>query len=183
MICPVILSESLPAGVGRPLPASSAGISEHSLIAPNAEHLGKWCGERLGRTRRWALIIEPHRKIAELIAYLLDFDLGIQAVSLPRPKLIPSLFRRWTPDLVLAEIPCSGGAPSLQDLENLRPVLEITQAQPTPIPVILCTTYLEVTPAMARSAGFAGLVYKPFMPSTLVSTVRDVLEQMPQHPR
>ena len=146
-----------------------------STPAPNAERLGRWYGERLGHARRWALILEPHRKIAELIGYLLDFELGIQAISIPRPRLIPNLFRRWTPDLVLAEVPYSDGVPSLDDLENLRPLLELAKAQSSPIPVILCTNYMEITPAMARSVGFAGLIYKPFMPSTLVATIRDVL--------
>ena len=147
-----------------------------STLAPNAEHLGRWYGERLGHARRWALILEPHRKIAELIGYLLDFELGIQAISVPRPRLIPSLFRRWTPDLVLAEVPYTDGAPSLGDLESLRPLLELANAQSSPIPIILCTNYMEITPAMARSVGFAGIIHKPFMPSTLVATVRSVLE-------
>ncbi len=158
---------------------SSEALSIHPLLAPNAERLGRWYGERLGHQRRWALIVEPHRKIAELIAYVLDFELGIQAVSLPGLRLIPSLFHRWSPDLVLAEIPASAGAPSVEDLDNLRPVLEAAQTQPSPLPVILCTTYLEVTPAMARSAGFAALIYKPFQPSTLVATVRTVLKPIP----
>ncbi len=148
-----------------------------SLLAPNTERLGRWYSEHLGHERSWALIMEPHRKIAELIAYLLDFELGIQAVSLPGPRLISSLFRRWLPDLVLAEVPASAGAPSIEDLEGLRPLLDIAQTQPAPLPVILCTTYMEVTPAMARSAGFAALIYKPFLPSTLVATVRAVLDQ------
>ena len=147
-----------------------------STSAPNAERLGQWYGERLGRTRHWALILEPHRKIAELIGYLLDFELGIQAISVPRPRLIPQLFRRWTPDLVLAEVPYANGAPSLSDLESLRPLLELANAQPSPIPVILCTNYMEISPAMARSVGFAGIIHKPFMPSTLVATVRSVLD-------
>lgn len=156
-----------------PLPSTDDIVS---TLAPNAERLGRWYGERLGHARRWALILEPHRKIAELIGYLLDFELGIQAISVPRPRLIPSLFRRWTPDLVLAEVPYTDGAPSLGDLENLRPLLELADAQSPPIPVILCTNYLEITPSMARSVGFAGLIHKPFMPSTLVTTVRSVLE-------
>jgi CheY-like chemotaxis protein len=182
----MIPAESLPADKGAltPLSPGAAGeLPNHPLLAPNAERLGRWYGERLGHTRRWALILEPHRKIAELIGYLLDFELGIQAVSIPRPRLIPNLFRRWTPDLVLAEIPCSDGAPSLGDLENLRPLLDIAQAQSAPIPVILCTTYIEITPALARSAGFAGLVQKPFMPSTLVTTVRGVMEHVLERPR
>jgi len=147
-------------------------LPEHPLLAPNAERLGQWYAQRLGRARRWALILEPHRKIAELIGNLLELELGIQAVSVPRPRLIPTLFRRWTPDLVLAEIPSSQGAPALNDLENLRPLLDTAQT----IPVILCTTYREITPAMAQRAGFAGLVQKPFMPSTLITTVRGVLD-------
>lgn len=156
--------------------AASPGSQAISpLSTPNAERLGRWYGDRLGHDRSWALIVEPHRQIAELIAYLLDFELGIQAVSLPTPRLIPSLFRRWSPDLVLAEISAPPGMPSAEDLESLRPVLDVAQSQHSPLPVILCTTYMEVTPAMARSAGFAGLVYKPFLPSKLVSTVRSVL--------
>jgi CheY-like chemotaxis protein len=150
------------------------------LLAPNAERLGRWYGERLGREKCWALILEPHRQIAELIAHLLDLELGIQAVSVPGPRLLPSLFRRWTPDLVVAEIPAIQGIPSAEDMESLRPVLEAAQAQRPPLPVILCTTYMEVTPAVARSAGFAGLVYKPFLPSSLVATVRAVLNAVPR---
>jgi DNA-binding NarL/FixJ family response regulator len=174
-----ISSESLPADVSgllhAPAASPSGPLDFSSLLAPNAERLGRWYGEHLGRERRWALIVEPHRKIAELIAYLLDFELGIQAVSVPGPRLIPSLFRHWAPDLVVAEVPAIKGAPSAEDLGSLRPVLEVAQEQRSPLPVILCTTYMEVTPAMARSAGFAGLIYKPFLPSTLVATVRMVL--------
>lgn len=145
------------------------------LLTPNAERLGRWYNERLGQDSRWALIVEPHRQIAELIACLLEFELGIQAVSLPGTRLIPTLFRRWSPDLVLAEITSSSAMPSAEDLESLRPLLDVAQSQPSPLPVILCTTYLEVTPAMAERAGFAGLIYKPFLPSTLVNTVRTAL--------
>ena len=151
-------------------------LPDQPLLTPNAERLGRWYGERLGRARRWALIVEPQRNIAELVAYLLEFELGIQAVSLPRPRLIPSLFHRWSPDLILTEIPSGAGVPSLSDLERLRPVLETAQAQGLPVPVILCTTYAEITPTLARSAGFAGLIHKPFLPSTLVTTVREVLK-------
>jgi DNA-binding NarL/FixJ family response regulator len=169
----------LPADIGgllhTPAVSTSGPLDTPSLLAPNAERLGRWYSERLGNKRRWALIVEPHRKIAELLAYLLDFELGIQSVSVPSPRLIPRLFHRWAPNLVLAEIPTLEGAPSADDLERLRPVLEEAGAQRPPLPVILCTTYMEVTPAMARSAGFAGLIYKPFLPSTLVATVRAVL--------
>ncbi|HEY7123029.1 MAG TPA: hypothetical protein VH540_03670 [Ktedonobacterales bacterium] len=133
-------------------------------------------GVRLGRQRRWALILEQHRKLAELLCYVLDFELGIQSVSVPRPRLIPSLFRGWVPDLVIAEIPASLGVPSPTDLDLLRPVLAAAQAQPVPIPVLLCTAYTEITPRMAREASFAGLIHKPFTPSTLISTVRAILE-------
>lgn len=164
--------------------ASSPGPLETSpLLAPNAERLGRWYGERLGRERRWALIVEPHRQIAELIAYLLDFELGIQAVSVPSLRLIPSLFRRWTPDLVLAEVPAVKGMPSAEDLASLRPVLELAQAHYPPLPVILCTTYMEITPPMAQSAGFTGLIHKPFLPSALVTTVRAALKQLPEMSR
>ena len=110
-----------------------------------------------------------------MIAHLLDLELGIQTVSLPGTRLVPSLFKRWAPELVLAEIPAAQGIPSAEDVENLRPVLDIAQAQGKPLPVILCTTYMEVTPEMARSAGFAALIYKPFLPSALIATVRSVL--------
>lgn len=177
-------SEALSADMSGflPAPAASASLAARPLDmaapqAPHPERLGRWCVEHLRHQRSWALIVEPHRKIAELIAYLLDFELGIQAVSLPGPRLIPSLFQRWVPDLVLAEVPTIQGAPSAEDLESLRPVLEAAQShQRLPLPVILCTTYREVTPAMAHSAGFVGLIYKPFLPSTLVATVRGVLE-------
>lgn len=177
-------SEALPADTSgflpAPPPSASLAVRPLDLAVPLAAHperLGRWCGERLRHQRSWALIVEPHRKIAELIAYLLDFELGIQAISLPGPRLIPSLFQRWAPDLVLAEVPAIQGAPAAEDLESLRPVLEAAQGQQhSPLPVILCTTYIEVTPALARSAGFAGLIYKPFLPSTLVATVRGVLE-------
>jgi DNA-binding response OmpR family regulator len=174
-----VSSTPLPADLNTPLhtPAASPSgpLGVHPLLAPNAERLGRWFGERLGHERCWALIVEPHRKIAELMAYILDFELGIQAVSVPGPRLIPSLFRRWVPDLVLAEIPALEGAPSLRDLESLRGVLETAQAQQAPIPVILCTTYMEVTPVLARNAGFAGLIHKPFIPATLVGAVRATL--------
>ena len=177
-------SDGLSADVSSFLHASAAASPGSQALSPistpNAERLGRWYSERLGHDRCWALIVEPHRQIAELIAYLLDFELGIQAVSLPSPRLIPSLFRRWSPNVVLAEISPAPGMPSAEDLESLRPVLDVAQAQQTPLPVILCTTYMEVTPAMARSAGFAGLVYKPFLPSKLVSTVRSVLEPIPE---
>ena len=173
-------SDGLSADVSSFLHASAAASPGSQalspLSSPNAERLGRWYRERLGRDRCWALIIEPHRQIAELIAYLLDFELGIQAVTLPTPRLISSLFHRWSPDLVLAEIPAVPGMPSAEDLESLRPVLDIAHAQQKPLPVILCTTYMEVTPTMAHSAGFAGVVYKPFLPSKLVSAVRMVLE-------
>src|SRR5579871_3347476 len=119
--------------------------------------------------------LEPHRQVAELIAHLLDLELGLQSVSLPGTRLIPSLFKRWAPDLVLAEIPIVQGIPSAEDLEYLRPVLDIAQAQGKPLPVILCTTYMEVSLEMARSAGFAALIYKPFLPDALVATVRSAL--------
>jgi DNA-binding NarL/FixJ family response regulator len=179
-----ISSSPLPADLSKLLPAPTVPATDPlditALLASQAERLGHWPGERLGRQRHWALIVEPHRKVAELIAYLLDFELGIQTVSLPGPRLITSLLRRWTPDLVLAEIPPGIHAPSVEDLESLRPLLEVTQAQSAPLPVILCTTYMEVTSAMARSAGFAGLIYKPFLPSTLVATVRAVMARVPE---
>lgn len=163
--------------------ASSSGPLElPPILAPNAERLGRWYGERLGRRRRWALIVEPHRKIAELIGYLLDFELGIQTVSVPRPRLAPALFRRWAPDLVVAEIPPGAGAPSPDDMAGLRPLLEVAQAQRTPLPIILCTTYIEVTPALAHSVGFAALIYKPFLPTTFVTTVRNVLANVAERP-
>jgi len=172
-------SNALPADLGGFLPLSPTPPHEASdgspLLTPNAERLGQWYGERLGRERRWALIIEPHRQVAEMIAHLLDLELGIQTVSLPGTRLVPSLFKRWAPELVLAEIPAAQGIPSAEDVENLRPVLDIAQAQGKPLPVILCTTYMEVTPEMARSAGFAALIYKPFLPSALIATVRSVL--------
>lgn len=170
-------AESLPADLGAFIhaPASSNGTLDTSLLAPDAERLERWYGARLGHARRWALIVEPHRKIAEMIDYILDFELGIQSVAVPRPRLIPTLFRRWVPDLVLAEIPFAEGAPALRDLENLRGVVEVAHAQHAPIPVLLCTTYVEVTPALAQSAGFSGLIHKPFLPATLVTAVRAVL--------
>ncbi len=180
-------SELLPAEPERllhiPASSSSGPLDLPPILAPNAERLGRWYGERLGRHRRWALIVEPHRKIAELIGYLLDFELGIQAVSVPRPRLVPGLFRRWTPDLVVAEIPPAEGAPSPNDLAGLRPLLEVAQSQQPPLPIILCTTYIEVTPALARSVGFADLIHKPFLPTTLVSSVRNVLGTIAERPR
>ena len=172
-------SDALPADLGGFLHTPSISPQEASpvspLLTPNAERLGRWYGERLGRERHWALIVEPHRQVAELIAHLLDLELGIQTVSLPGTRLIPSLFKRWAPDLVVAEIPSVQGIPSAEDLEHLRPVLDIAQAQGRPLPVILCTTYMEVTLEMARSAGFAALIYKPFLPDVLVATARSVL--------
>ncbi len=174
-----LTSDALPADLSSFLhaPTSSfpGSLDMSPLLTPNAERLGRWYSERLGQGPCWALIVEPHRQIAELIAHLLEFELGIQAVSLPGLRLIHTLFRRWSPDLVLAEITPGSGMPSAEDLESLRPLLDVAQARPAPLPVILCTTYLEVTPAMAQSAGFAGLIYKPFLPSTLVATVRQVL--------
>lgn len=171
-------SEPLPADLGALIhaPASADGTLDPSLLVPDAERLERWYGARLGRARRWALIVEPHRKIAEMIDYVLEFELGIQSVSVPRPRLIPMLFRRWVPDLVVAEIPFTEGAPSLRDLENLRSVLDVAHAQRVPIPVLLCTTYIEITPVLAQSAGFAGLIHKPFLPATLVNAVRTVLD-------
>ncbi len=134
---------------------------------------------RPGRQHRWALILEPHRKLAELLGYVLDFELGIQSVALPRPRLIPSLFRSWRPDLVIAEIPAAPGVPSPDDLELLQPVLEASQAPPVPIHVLLCTAYTDITPRMAREAGFAGLIHKPFTPTILVAMVRAILEPAP----
>lgn len=133
---------------------------------------------RPARQHRWALIVEPHRKLVELLGYVLDFELGIQSVSLPRPRLIPSLFRNWTPDLIIAEIPVAPGVPTPDDLELLQPVLEAAQAQPVPIPVLLCTAYTDITPSMAREAGFAGLIHKPFTPAILVAMVRAILEPL-----
>jgi len=170
-------AEPLPADQGAcaRAPTSSDEMVNISLLAPDALRLERWYGARLGHKRRWALIVEPHRKIAEMIDYILDFELGIQSVAVPRPKLIPTLFRRWVPDLVVAEIPSAEGAPSLRDLEHLRGVVEVSHAQRTPIPVLLCTTYVEITPALAQEAGFSGLIHKPFLPATLVSAVRAVL--------
>lgn len=171
------ISEPLPADLGAFIhaPAPSDGTLDTTVLAPDAERLERWYGARLGRARRWALIVEPHRKIAEMINYILEFDLSIQSVSVPRPRLIPTLFRRWIPDLVVAEIPFAEGAPALRDLENLRSVIDMAHAQRVPIPVLLCTTYLEITPALAQNAGFAGLIHKPFLPATLVQAVRAVL--------
>jgi CheY-like chemotaxis protein len=169
-------SDALPTDLNGFLPTASTPSPETlPWLTPNAERLEHWYGERLGREHRWALIVEPHRQVAELIAHLLDLELGIQTVSLPGTRLVPSLFKRWTPDLVLAEIPAAEDIPSAEDVENLRPVLDIARAQGKPLPVILCTTYTEVTLEMARSAGFAALIYKPFLPSALVATVRTVL--------
>jgi DNA-binding NarL/FixJ family response regulator len=170
-------AEPLPADQGAcaRAPTSSDETLNISLLTPDALRLERWYGARLGHKRRWALIVEPHRKIAEMIDYILDFELGIQSVSVPRPRLIPTLFRRWVPDLVLAEIPFAEGAPSLRDLEHLRSVVEVSHVQRTPIPVLLCTTYVEITPALAQEAGFSGLIHKPFLPATLVSAVRGVL--------
>jgi DNA-binding response OmpR family regulator len=159
-----------------PLEPPVPGASSALILEPAPETRSVRNGARPGRQRRWALILEPHRKLAELLGYVLDFELGIQSVSLPRPRLIPSLFRGWTPDLVIAEIPASPGMPSPEDLELLRPVLASAQAQPVPIPVLLCTAYTEITPRMAREASFAGLIHKPFTPTTLVATVRAILE-------
>jgi DNA-binding NarL/FixJ family response regulator len=179
-------SHALPADLSSflhaPAAASSGPLDISPLLAPNAERLRRWYNERLGNETHWALIVEPHRQIAELIGYLLDFELGIQAVSLPGPRLIPTLFRHWSPDLVLAEITPSTGIPFAEDPESLRPLLNMAQARPTPLPVILCTTYMEVTPAMAQRAGFAGLIYKPFLPSTLVTTVRAALRYITESP-
>ncbi len=152
------------------------GTPSPFALAPTPAIKPARTGARLGRQRRWALILEQHRKLAELLCYVLDFELGIQSVSVPRPRLIPSLFRGWAPDLVIAEIPASLNVPSTADLELLRPVLAAAQALPVPIPVLLCTAYTEITPRMAREASFAGLIHKPFTPSTLVSTVRAILE-------
>ncbi|HEU5368679.1 MAG TPA: response regulator [Ktedonobacterales bacterium] len=178
-----LTSDALPADLSSflhaPAASSSGPLDISPLLAPNAERLGRWYSERLGQGPCWALIVEPHRQIAELMAHLLEFELGIQAVSLPGLRLISTLFRRWSPDLVLAELVPNSGIPSAEDLESLRPLLDAAQARPSLLPVILCTTYLEVTPAMAQSAGFAGLIYKPFLPSTLVATVRQVLGQVP----
>ncbi|HLW02994.1 MAG TPA: hypothetical protein VKT82_30345 [Ktedonobacterales bacterium] len=172
-------SDALPRDMSSFLHTSSLSPQEASpvspLLTPSAERLGRWYGERLGHERQWALIVEPHRQVAELIAHLLDLELGLQSVSLPGTRLIPSLFKRWAPDLVLAEIPIVQGIPSAEDLEYLRPVLDIAQAQGKPLPVILCTTYMEVSLEMARSAGFAALIYKPFLPDALVATVRSAL--------
>jgi DNA-binding response OmpR family regulator len=173
------LSADVSSFLHTPAVSSPGPLDISPLLTPNAERLGRWYGERLGRQRSWALIVEPHRQIAELIAYLLDFELGIQAVTVPSLKLLSNLFKRWTPDLVLAEVPTVRGMPAAEDLAGLNPVLELAQAQRPPLPVILCTTYMEITPTMARSAGFAGLIYKPFMPSALVSSIRTVLEQAP----
>lgn len=173
------LSADVSSFLHTPAVSSPGPLDISPLLTPNAERLGRWYGERLGRQRSWALIVEPHRQIAELIAYLLDFELGIQAVTVPSLKLLFNLFKRWTPDLILAEVPTVRGMPSAEDLTSLNPVLELAQAQRPPLPVILCTTYMEITPTMARSAGFAGLIYKPFMPSALVSSIRTVLEQAP----
>jgi DNA-binding NarL/FixJ family response regulator len=174
-----LTSDALPADLSgflhAPAASSPGPLDISPLLAPNADRLRHWFNERLGNETRWALIVEPHRQIAELISYLLDFELGIQAVSLPGPRLIPNLLRRWSPDLVLAEISSSSGIPSAEDLESLRPLLDMARSQPSALPVILCTTYMEVTPAMAEGAGFAGLIYKPFLPSTLVATVRAAL--------
>ncbi len=172
-------SDALPAELSGFFPLSP-GSSAESLdgspqVPPDVERPGQWSGDRLGRERCWALIVEPHRQVAELIAHLLDLELGIQTVSLPGTRLIPTLFRRWRPDLVLAEIPTVQGTPTAEDVENLRPLLDSARAEGKPLPVILCTTYLEVTPEMARSAGFAAVIYKPFLPTTLVATVRAVL--------
>ena len=152
------------------------GTPSPFAIAPAPAMKPGWNGVRLGRQRRWALILEQHRKLAELLCYVLDFELGIQSVSVPRPRLIPSLFRGWAPDLVIAEIPAPLSVPSPADLDLLRPVLVAAQAQPVPIPVLLCTAYTEITPRIAREARFAGLIHKPFTPSALVSTVRAILE-------
>ncbi len=173
------LSADVSSFLHTPAASSPGPLDISPLLAPNAERLGRWYGERLGRQRCWALIVEPHRQIAELIAHLLDFELGIQAVTVPGLKLLSNLFKRWTPDLVLAEVPAARGMPSAKDLESLSPVLELAQAQRPPLPIILCTTYMEITPAMARRAGFSGLIYKPFMPSALVSSVRAVLDHTP----
>jgi DNA-binding response OmpR family regulator len=161
-----------------PLQPPMPGMLSPRAFPPSAEMKPGGNGIRPGRQHRWALILEPHRKLAELLCYVLDFELGIQSVSVPRPRLIPSLFRGWTPDLVIAEIPASLSTPSPDDLQLLQPVLAAAQAQPTPVPVLLCTAYTEITPAMAREARFAGIIYKPFTPSLLVSTVRSILEPL-----
>jgi CheY-like chemotaxis protein len=165
-----------------PLPSIQPTIPgvtfDSSLLLSDVQHTN-WYRGHPGRQRRWALILEPHRKLAELLGFLLDFELGIQSVAVPRPRLIPTLFRGWTPDLVIAEIPATVGIPSADDLELLRPVLAAVQAAPGYVPVLLCTAYTEITPALAHSAGFAGLMHKPFTPATLVSTVRGIVETMP----
>lgn len=115
------------------------------------------------------LIVDDDRTTAKLLVTLFELE-GFQVESHPRPDTVLDVVRTLHPDACL--IDCH-----LADRDGLAVLRELRADPDLKQVAIIMTSGLDRSAECLRD-GANAFVLKPFPPSELIDTVRDVLERV-----
>ena len=115
-----------------------------------------------------ALIIDDDLDLLLLVRRTLEFTAGWEVHTASSGLLGISLARTVVPDAILVDIMM----PGMDGYEVCRR-LKAEEATAR-IPLVLLTARRETNQARIEVAGIAGMLYKPFQPTTLAQEIRDL---------